>query len=435
MDSLWKDSVTLPSFEQCKGHKKTDVLIIGGGLCGLLCAHMLQNRGVDCMVVEANTIASGTTGNTTGKITALQGLIYHKLWKSKGKEMAQMYLAANLDALEQYRSLARRFDFDFKIQSAYTYSLENEQRIAQEVTALQNLGADAHFSACPDLPFDPVGAVRLDGQAQMHPLKLIKKLLAGLKIYEHSPVTQVTLNGAQLPGATVTAKKIIVATHFPFINRHGAYFLKLYQHRSYVLALKNAARLDGMYVDEDTQGLSFRRWGDLLLLGGGGHRTGEQGGGWKQLQRLAHRFYPDATVVYQWATQDCMSLDGLPYIGQYARHTSDVLVASGFHKWGMTGSMVAAKLLADQITDKQNDFTELFSPARSIWHKQLFINGAQSAIHLLTPSLRRCSHLGCALKWNRAEHTWDCPCHGSRFTADGTLINNPATHDANIKKQ
>lgn len=436
MDSLWKDGVTLPSFDKCRGRKKTDVLIIGGGLCGLLCARFLKDQGVDCMVLEGDTIASGTTGNTTGKITALQGLIYDKLWRSEGKEKAQMYLAANLDALEQYRSFAKRFDFDFKVQSAYTYSLEDRNKIEREVTALQNIGADAHFSACPDLPFDPPGgAVRLDGQAQMHPLKFVAKIAQDLPIYEHSHVREITSDGVRLSGGSVSAGKIIVATHFPFINRHGAYFLKLYQHRSYVLALKNASKINGMYVDENKTGLSFRRWGEMVLLGGGGHRTGKQGGGFSELQRVARRFYPKAIVSYKWAAQDCMSLDGVPYIGRYATGTPHLFVASGFNKWGMTGAMAAARLLTDLVLDKQNNFTDLFAPSRSILHPQLFLNGAETVMNLLTPTLKRCPHLGCALKWNPAEHTWDCPCHGSRFSADGTLIDNPATGDANIKKQ
>ena len=212
------------------------------------------------------------------------------------------------------------------------------------------------------------------------------------------------------------AKKIIIATHFPFINKHGCYFLKMYQHRSYVLALENAQDTGGMYIDAAQKGLSFRNSGDLLLLGGGSHRTGKKGGNWQEL----------------WATQDCMTLDGVPYIGPYSAGTQDLFVATGFNKWGMTSSMAAAMLLCDMVQGKQNPFAEVFSPSRSILRPQLAINGLEAAVNLLTPAKKRCPHLGCALKWNPYERTWDCPCHGSRFTKNGRLIDNPAT--GNLKK-
>lgn len=128
-----------------------------------------------------------------------------------------------------------------------------------------------------------------------------------------------------------------------------------------------------------------------------------------------------------------MSLDGIPYIGQYSKNTPNLYVASGFNKWGMTSSMVAAMMLCDLVMEKGHEWQELFLPYRSIWKPQLFLNGAEAAINLLTPSVRRCPHMGCALKWNKQEHTWDCPCHGSRFEKDGSLIDNPATGDADIE--
>ena len=228
---------------------------------------------------------------------------------------------------------------------------------------------------------------------------------------------------------SIQAEKIIVCTHFPFLNKHGAYFLKLYQHRSYVTAFENVPQLNGMYVDEDTKGLSFKSYKNLLFIGGGGHRTGKEGKAWQGIEKLAEEYYPLARINAEWATQDCMSLDKLPYIGEYSKHTPNVYVATGFNKWGMTGSMVASRLLCDMALGKRNDYSELYSPQRKIIHPQLFANGFETTVNLLTPTTRRCPHLGCALKWNKYEHTWDCPCHGSRFTKDGELIDNPATKD------
>ena len=196
-----------------------------------------------------------------------------------------------------------------------------------------------------------------------------------------------------------------------------------------MLALKDAPKPKGMYVDEADKGLSFRTHQNLLILGGGGHRTGKQGGNYNELRCFADKHFPDAKEVYHWATQDCVTLDGIPYIGQYSKHTPNLYVATGFNKWGMTSAMVAALLLRDLITGKKTPYADVFSPSRSIWHPKLFLNGFESSVNLLTPTRKRCPHLGCALKWNKAEHTWDCPCHGSRFTRKGELIDNPATDD------
>ncbi|MDY3929693.1 MAG: FAD-dependent oxidoreductase [Clostridia bacterium] len=223
-----------------------------------------------------------------------------------------------------------------------------------------------------------------------------------------------------------------MASHFPFINKHGSYFLKLRQHRSYLTAYKNAQNLNGMYVDEDKKGMTFRNYKDFIIIGGGGHCTGKQGEGWIAAKSFAAKYYPGAELKYEWAAQDCMSLDSVPYIGHYSGKTPNLYVASGFNKWGMTGSMVAAKLLCDMVTEKKNVLSRLFSSQRSMLKPQLFVNGYEAVINLLTPTAKRCPHLGCALKWNEEEKTWDCPCHGSRFDKDGKLIDNPATGNANV---
>ena len=223
--------------------------------------------------------------------------------------------------------------------------------------------------------------------------------------------------------------KIIIATHFPILNKHGGYFLKLYQHRSYVLALKGAPVPGGMIIDEDKKGLSFRSWGEQLLLGGGSHRTGKRGGGWRELEAFARQHYPSAQITARWATQDCMTLDGVPYIGRYARSTPDLYVAAGFNKWGMTSSMAAALALTRMVQGKATPYASLFDPARTMLRPQLLANAAESTAGLLTPTVPRCPHLGCALKYNPAELSWDCPCHGSRFGEDGSLLDNPATDD------
>ena len=205
--------------------------------------------------------------------------------------------------------------------------------------------------------------------------------------------------------------------------------MKLYQQRSYALSLENVPSFAGMYKDEAEDGLSFRSQGSALILGGGGHRTGKPGGGWQELERIARQYYPQASITHRWAAQDCMSLDGIPYIGQYSARTPGLYVATGFNKWGMTSSMVAARVLTDLICGKGSPYADLFSPSRSMLQPQLGINAAEAAKDLLTFSKKRCPHMGCALKWNPQERSWDCPCHGSRFSESGTRLDNPAVSD------
>lgn len=428
--SVWSEEIQLPEFKKLEGEIKTDVLIIGGGLSGLLTAYFLKQKGIDYCLVEGNRIASGITKNTTAKITSQHGLIYDKLICNAGKEKAQMYLKANEDALREFENLCKSIDCDFEKKSAYTYSLSDRKKIEAEVKAVNSLGFPAEFKNDTELPFKIQGAIVFDNQAQFNPLKFIKEIVKDLNIYENTFIRDITPATAISQSGKIRAKKIIVATHFPFINKHGSYFLKLYQHRSYVSAYENAQKLDAMYVDEDLKGLSFRNYKNLLLIGGGSHRTGKQGGTWNELNSLAKKHYPDATLKYEWATQDCMSLDSVPYIGQYSKKTPNLFVATGYNKWGITSSMVAAKILCDMVSEKKNDYEEVFSPHRSILKPQLLVNGFDTTINLLTPTPKRCPHLGCALKWNKAERTWDCPCHGSRFEENGKLIDNPATGDA-----
>ena len=429
MSSVWEKQAPKLRFDPLEGNKSTDVLIVGGGIAGILCAWKLKNAGVDCMVAEAKQICSGITKNTTAKITLQHGLIYQKLIKSFGEEYASLYLEAQTLAGKTYAQLCKNIDCDYETRDSYVYSLDDRRKIEREITVLCKLGVDADFSSAGELPFAVAEAVRIKNQAQFHPLKFLYALAKDLPIYEDAKVLELMPGKAVTNRGEIAYKKLIIATHFPILNKHGSYFLKLYQHRSYVLALKNAQPLNGMYVDESDKGMSFRSFGELLLLGGGGHRTGKQGGCWQELEEFAKKHYPKAQVVGKWATQDCMTLDAVPYIGQYAKSTPDVYVATGFQKWGMTNAMVAADILCDLIQDAPNPYAKVFSPSRRILRPQLAVNAFESTLGLLTPTAPRCPHLGCALKYNPQEHSWDCPCHGSRFTHEGELIDNPATDD------
>ena len=429
MGSLWEQTWEKPNFPAQDGDLSTDVLIIGGGMAGILCAYRLHCAGVPYVLAEAETICGGITKNTTAKLTSQHGLIYDKLISRFGIQRAKQYLAANQAALQTYRTLCRKIDCGFEEKAAYVYALDDRRKLQREVNALEKLGVPAEFTDELPLPFPVAGAVKFPNQAQFHPLKFVSGLAKGLRVYEHTRVRELIGTTAVTNHGRIRAEKILVTTHFPFLNKHGSYFLKLYQHRSYVIALQGAPDVDGMYVDASRTGLSFRNCQNLLLLGGGGHRTGKKGGGWRELRDFARRHYPQAEEQYRWAAQDCMSLDGVPYIGPYSASTPDLYVAAGFNKWGMISSMVSAMLLSDLVQGKNSPYGEVFSPSRSILRPQLAVNGFEAVSSLLTPTTRRCPHLGCALKWNPVEHTWDCPCHGSRFTEDGKRLDGPATGD------
>ncbi len=431
MKSLWSATSDIPSFPKLNHDINVDVLIIGGGIAGLLTAYLLHHSGVNYALVEKNNICGGNTENTTAKITFQHGLIYAKLLKDVGAERAAMYLHAGKAAFERLTALCRGIDCDYEIRDNYVFSVDDRAKLENEISALMQIGYKAELCETKklSLPFDVAGAVKFSKQAQFHPLKFLSVIAKELNIYENTFVKDIQENIAITDNAKISADNIIIASHFPFINRHGAYFLKLYQHRSYVIALENAQYLNGMYVDCDSKGLSFRNYDDFLLLGGGAHRTAQNGGNWKELRDFAKKYYPNATEQYFWAAQDCMSLDAMPYIGYYSKNTPCLYTATGFNKWGMTGSMLSAMILRDLVLKEKNDFTEVFSPSRSILKPQLFINALESVKGLVTPSKRRCPHMGCALKWNSAERSWDCPCHGSRFSEKGRILDNPSERD------
>ncbi len=429
MDSLWTRTARMPQFDKLRTDLKTDVLVVGGGMAGLLCAYHLTRAGVDCALVEAGRICGGVTKDTTAKITVQHGLIYDKLIREFGVETSRLYLEANSAALERYRTLCASIDCGFQERDSFVYSLDGRQKLERELSALERIGAEAELVAQAPLPFPAAEAVRIPRQAQFHPLRFAAGIARGLRIFEHTKVLELGPRTAVTNGGTVTAEKIVVCTHFPLLNKHGGYFLKLYQDRSYVLALEGAPDVGGMYVDESGRGLSFRNYEGLLLLGGGSHRTGKRSSGWRELERFAKEHYPQAREAARWATQDCMSLDGAPYIGRYSKGSADLYVATGFNKWGMTSSMVSAMVLTDQILGRESPWASVFDPARSVLRPQLAVNIRESVVGLATPTVPRCPHMGCALKYDPDERSWDCPCHGSRFGEDGALIDGPATDD------
>lgn len=374
MSSIWSEQITLPKFPELQKDLRTNILIIGGGLAGLLCAYYLKQAGLDVVLLEAETIASGVTGNTTAKVTSQHGLRYATMCERYGLARTRQYLEANELAIRQYKKLSWHYQFDFEEKDAYLFSTTDEKVIQKEVDALHRLTYPAEYVTKTELPFEVKAAVRFPKQGQMNPCRLAAEISKDLPIYEHSRVKEMTEYFAVTEKGTVTAEKIIVATHVPMLEKKGLYFLKLYQQRSYVLALKGVEALKGIYLEEKENGISFRSVGDILLLGGGGNRMGKPAGGYEFLRSVSKRYFPDATEYAKWEVQDSMSLDGIPYIGCYSKSTPDLYVAAGFNKWGMTSSMIAAQVLTDLIQGYDNEYAKLFSPSRKMLSCQLFSN-------------------------------------------------------------
>ncbi|MFH5917226.1 FAD-dependent oxidoreductase [Clostridium perfringens] len=475
MKSVWSESYKFRKREALNKDIKTDVLVIGAGIAGILTAYMLKQKGRDVVLIDAAEIASGNTKNTTAKITSQHDLIYSKLITEFGEEKARQYAKANELAIKKYKEIIedKRIECDFEEKPAYVYSLNEVDVLKEEVEAAKKLGIDAEFVQEANLPFKIKGAVKFNNQAQFNPLKFLKGISNELVIYENTRALEIKENLVVTSGGNITAKNIVVATHYPIMNAPGYYFMKMHQERSYVLALENTSEIDGMYIDLNKEGYSFRTYNNLLLLGGISHRTGEneEGGSYDELRKVAKKLYPKAKEKYYWSAQDCMTIDGIPYIGRYSSETPSIYVATGFNKWGMTSSMVSAMIISDMILEKENDFSEIFSPrrfdlslsinniandlietAKNFIAQKVYIpsseiehiknghggiieyNGEKVGVYKNKEGKEffvstKCTHLGCQLSWNADELTWDCPCHGSRFDYKGRLIGSPATKD------
>ena len=475
MKSVWSESCKFRKREALNKDIKTDVLVIGAGIAGILTAYMLKQKGREVVLIDAAEIASGNTKNTTAKITSQHDLIYSKLITEFGEEKARQYAKANELAIKKYKEIIedKRIECDFEEKPAYVYSLNEVDVLKEEVEAAKNLGIDAEFVQEANLPFKINGAVKFNNQAQFNPLKFLKGISNELVIYENTRALEIKENLVVTSGGNITANNIVVATHYPIMNAPGYYFMKMHQERSYVLALENTSEIDGMYIDLNKEGYSFRTYNNLLLLGGISHRTGEneEGGSYDELRKVAKKLYPKAKEKYYWSAQDCMTIDGIPYIGRYSSETPNIYVATGFNKWGMTSSMVSAMIISDMILEKENDFSEIFSPrrfdlslsinniandlietAKNFIAQKVYIpsseiehiknghggiieyNGEKVGVYKNKEGKEffvstKCTHLGCQLSWNADELTWDCPCHGSRFDYKGRLIGSPATKD------
>ena len=435
MKSIWNQTCQIPGRNHLPGNLDTEIAVIGGGMAGILTAFCLAQEGKQAIVLESLTAGSGQTGRSSAKITAQHGLIYQKLTRDQGVEAAVLYGRSNQEAVQEYRQMisSRSISCGFQKKPAFLYTMEQPDAIHLETLAARKAGIPAYEIVDTELPFQIKRAMCFPDQACFHPLQFLEALSASLTIFEHTPVLSVKDHVLTTPYGQVRAHKIVFACHYPFQIIPGYYVLRMYQEQSHILALSGAPVLDGMYLGIDPRGLSLRSAEDHLLLGGYSHRTGQSAPDpYRALASSAGYLFPQAHPVCQWSAQDCMTLDSLPYIGRFSRRTPDWYIATGFGKWGMTLSMVSARLLTSLICGKSSPYEKLYSPLRF----RLRPSAPRLASHMTESSkgllrglghgIMRCPHMGCRLSWNQADSTWDCPCHGSRFDRLGRLITGPA---------
>lgn len=440
MESIWEKTMKMPQRGALKEDIQTEAVVIGGGMTGILTACLLEQKGIETVVLEAARVGSGQTGRTTAKITIQHNLIYERLIRTYGKEYAKRYADANRLAMERYRKLASDRDISCSLEerSAFLYSVQEKEALERECEAARSLGVEARLVGETTLPFSVKTALEFPGQLQFHPLEFLKAVAGTLRIYEETPVLKAEKDGVITPEGKVRAKYIVFACHYPFPKLRGLYFLKMHQDRSYVLALKGAQPMDGMYLSIDKGGYSLRSYGPYLLFGGMGHRTGEHpdSGCYGPLRQAARQYWPEHTEEAAWSAQDCMTLDGIPYVGPFSWTRQNWYAAFGYGKWGMTNSMTAAMLISDRITGRENLNGRVFRPGRMLSGQAmgaLFGQVGHAAAgwgkHLKPKEQMTCTHLGCALTWNPEEQSWECPCHGSRYGCEGKVLDGPAKED------
>jgi glycine/D-amino acid oxidase-like deaminating enzyme len=488
--SLWLATAGEASFPALDREREVDVAVVGGGLAGLTIGLLLKRAGLRVAVLERATVAGGATGLTTAKVSALQGVMYSEIASIRGADAAAGYAQASLAAVERMEALVREeaIDCAWERTAAYTYAADDEQvrAVQREAAAARAAGLTVSETRDTPLPFAVSGAVRLDDQAQFHPVRYARALAAavhgdGSFVCEHTAVAGVH-EGAPcrvrtLGGQTVTARDVVIATNYALLDR-GLFFARMEAARSYCIAARTRGSLpEGMLITagEPTRSVRSFRDGDdaWLLVGGEGHITGSdaaQPERYARLEAFARQHFDVVDVPYRWSTQDGMPTDKTPYIGRYTPLSSHLCVASGFQKWGMTGATIAAELLRDRLTGRDNAYAGVFDPNRVTVRSapKLAKTTAWVARHLVGDRLApaqaasaddvppgearvvraglgkigvyrdddgrvhavslRCTHLGCLLHFNAAESTWDCPCHGSRFDVDGQVLAGPAVH-------
>ena len=489
-ESYWLDSVEFPTFPSLEENCETDVVIIGGGISGIMTAYLLAIEGYRVTLVEARRLLSGTTGFTTAKLTSQHGLIYDYLLQNEGSKTANSYYEANEAAISYVKNLIteKGIDCDFSEEKAYVFAEDEKQqeKVKEEAEAYRKIGIDGGFIDNIPLDVHNLGAVVVNHQAQFNPVKFLKPLVEeivakGGRVFENTRVDDIESNKRPVAvtreGRRVEGDYLVVCSHYPFYDKEGFYYARLSPNRSYSIAAETDKEYPGgMYVNAGQPARSLRsiqlEGKKLVLAGGYGHYVGHKQKteeNYSQLYQFVNQTFGVKKVPYRWSAQDPTTLDQIPYIGRYSTEMENVFVATGYRKWGMSSGVLAGQLLTNLISGRGSKYEETFSPLRPIKElgmkkltKESFHVGKmfaedkaekpagqftdlqidegkvinyneqragayrdeQGNFHIVDTT---CTHMGCETHWNNAERTWDCPCHGSRFSYNGDVVEGPAT--------
>ncbi|HKF15125.1 MAG TPA: FAD-dependent oxidoreductase [Gaiellaceae bacterium] len=491
--SFWIDTTPETAYPALADRVEVDVAVVGAGITGITAATLLKRAGKTVALLDSKRIVHGATGYTTAKVTSGHGASYSKIRKGFGEEGVRTYAQANEAALQRIAQFVEEdgIDCEFERRTNYVYA-ESEDEVAQlrqEAEVERKAGLAVELVDETPLPFDVFAALKLENQAQFHPRKYLLALAEtipgdGSHVFEQTRVQDVK-HGEPCEVTTehgsLHARDVVIATHLPILDR-GLFFAKAYPHRSYAVAamIGQAQDPQGMYINSGTPTRSIRtlRDGDRVFIqvGGNGHKTGDEQNTparYDQLERFLRQHWPGAGEIrYRWSTQDYMPHDYVPYVGRLRRGSDHIYVATGYSKWGMTNGTAAAMIVGDLIQGRDNPWAELFDSKRLVRRSGVgsFLKENMSAgihffvdrlapadtsdvdrlkpgegaivrvrarktavyrdeegrLHAMSPV---CQHLYCFVEWNRAERTWDCPCHGSRYAAEGTAIEGPTTKD------
>ncbi|WP_153732308.1 FAD-dependent oxidoreductase [Sporosarcina obsidiansis] len=456
-ESLWlATAYPREAYPVVDGDLTCEVLVIGGGLSGLANAYFLAQQGKDVILLEKNTILHGATGNSTGKLTAQHDLVYADLIEQFDVESAKTYFNANENAIQFARSIADANEIQNAHSVLFSQSAEGTDLLLREKKAYEAIGIPFTLGGkAADLPFETSKTLRLENESQIHPVRFGQKLAqlaqkAGARIFELAQVAALDTDRhfVKLSSSKeIRYRQLIICSHYPIEALEGMQILKLDVERSYIAAAKTTTPFDHQYIAVDNPKRSIRTTTidgqSYLLLSAESHPAGAD----KDTQIHYDRITDDlkttlqhSDVVYKWSAQDPSTPDLVPYAGAISTASPDVYISTGYRKWGLSNSLASAQIISDAIVGRHNPASNLYSPGRTdfgaLFSRALLLTGRTvkefAGGHITRTDSPICTHMGCRTRWNKGDNTWDCPCHGSRFRADGSVLEGPATEPLNL---